>query len=336
MTHDILPGMPDALAKIPPKAREYQGLTLDEAIAKAHRLVDEALDRANPDHVLLAYSGGEDSVILAHLMHERAGMVVHVNTGIAIPDTLAHVRAVTSAWGSELTEARPDDRYEDLVLGRTVTQDGEPALLGFPGPALHATMYQRLKERALDRVRRQLVARRGRRRGRSGEIIQMAGMRWAESKRRFRNASEFDPDGAVTWVSPIVWWTDGHMKEYRARYRCRLDHQHAPHRLCTPGALPLNEVTQHLHMSGDCLCGAFAKEGEIWGLEMFYPDAAGRIHELEKTAEKQGNIPRQRCRWGWGAGLEEGTEGGPMCSRCKPPPLRPQIAGQLEFSLPPP
>lgn len=326
---DIFPGFPDALGKIPPKAREYMGLTLDQAIAKAHALVDEALDRARPDHVLLAYSGGEDSVILAHLMHHRADAVVHVNTGIAIPGTLRHVQAVTSAWRRELIEAHPDDKYEDLILGRVPGWGG-----GFPGPAAHATMYQRLKERALDKVRRGLVARRGRRRGRSGEIVQLAGMRWAESQRRFRNASEFDLDGAVTWASPIVWWTSSHMREYRARYRCQLDHQHAPQRLCHPGALPLNEVTQHLHMSGDCLCGAYAKEGEIHGYELFYPHVAQRLHELEAAALRQGGIAPQRCTWGWGAGLEKPSEGGPMCSRCRPP--APQIPGQQELALPGP
>lgn len=331
---DILPGFPDALSGIPPKAREYQGLTLDEAIVKAHALVDEALDHCNPEHVLLAYSGGEDSVILAHLMRERSDAIVHVNTGIAIPDTLRHVRAVTGAWKRELIEASPDCTYEDLILGNVLNKEGpsagEPAWKGFPGPAAHDKMYQRLKERALDGVRRMLVGRRGRKRGRGGEIVQMAGMRWAESKRRFRNASEFDPDGATTWVSPLVWWTGGHMKEYRARYRCQLVHDHADNRLCTPGALPLNEVTQHLHMSGDCLCGAFAKEGEIHGLELFYPDMAGRLHELEARALAKGDIPPQRCKWGWGTGLEVPSASGRMCARCVPP----QIPGQLALDGP--
>lgn len=330
---DILPGMPDALSRVPPKAREYEGLTLDEAIAKAHGLVDEALERCRPDHVLLAFSGGEDSVILAHLMQSRADALVHVDTGIAVPDTLRHVEAVSAGWNRDLIVGRPEDKYEDLVLGNVLNKEGpragEPALLGFPGPALHGKMYQRLKERALDSVRRGLVARRGRTRGRAGEIVQMAGMRWAESARRFRNASEIDPDGATTWVSPLVWWTDGHMREYRARYRCQLDHDHAPHRLCFPGALPLNEVTEHLHMSGDCLCGAYAREGEIQGVDLFFPATGERIHELETAALRKGTIPPQRCKWGWGAGLEAPSGAGRMCSSC----TAPEFPGQASLDL---
>lgn len=317
---DILPGLPDALGKVPPKAREYEGITLDEAIRKAHAIVDAAIEKYEPAYIALAYSGGEDSVVLAHLMHDRADVVVHINTGIAVPDTARHVRAVCAAWGRELIEERPAAAYEDLVLGNVLTQDGRPVWRGFPGPAGHAMMYQRLKERALRDVRRTLVGRSGRRQGKPGEILQLAGMRWAESDRRFRNANEMDKEGAVVWVSPLVWWTNAHMREYRARYRCQAPHDHAAHRLCFPGALPLNEVTQHLHMSGDCLCGAFAREGEIHGLELFYPELARRLHELEDAALAQGDIPSERCRWGWGAsGREAPTQAGRLCSRCRAP-----------------
>jgi 3'-phosphoadenosine 5'-phosphosulfate sulfotransferase (PAPS reductase)/FAD synthetase len=322
---DILPGMPDRLAKIPPKAREYAALTLDEAIAKAHALVDEVLNRYSPEHVLLAYSGGEDSAIVTHLLRERATALVHINTGISVPATAVHVRDIAAQWRLELIEAAPPRTYEDLILGKVLSTRGgnigRQVWKGFPGPAAHNVMYNRLKERALDRVRRMLVGPRGR----TGQIVQLAGMRWAESDQRFRNASEIDPRGARVWCSPIVWWTEGHMREYRARYRCQLAHDHGPHMLCTPGALPRNEVTQHLHMSGDCLCGAYAQDGEIYGIELFYPEIAERLHELERRALAQGDIPPQRCVWGWGAGRERPSGAGPMCSRCQAPA---EIPGQ--------
>jgi hypothetical protein len=96
-------------------------------------------------------------------------------------------------------------------------------------------------------------------------------------------------------VSPLVHWTDAHMREYRARHRCQLDHDHAPHRLCHEGALPLNEVTEHLHMSGECLCGAYAKPGELDEVEFFYPHAAEPLRKLEAEAEAAG-VPY--CKWG--------------------------------------
>lgn len=327
---DILPGMPDALAKTPPKAREYMALTLDEAIARAHAIVDETLELYAPEHSLLLYSGGEDSVVLAHLMRKRATAIVHVNTGIGIPETAVHVREVAAAWGIVLRELAPPRSYSDLVLGRVLSTRGanigRQVWKGFPGPAAHKIMYNRLKERALDKLRFELVGTRGR----TGQIMHMAGMRWGESDRRWRNASEIDPRGSRVWCSPLAWWTDGHMREYRDRYRCQRAHEHAPHMLCTPGALPRNEVTVHLHMSGDCLCGSFAQEGEIFALELFYPDFATRIRDLERQMREDESVPAERCTWGWGAGRESGTEAGRLCSRCRAPEL---IPGQDSFDF---
>jgi 3'-phosphoadenosine 5'-phosphosulfate sulfotransferase (PAPS reductase)/FAD synthetase len=325
MTAQILPGMPDALPRVPPKARGYEGMTLDEAITRTHALLDEACGRWPAEHIVALFSGGNDSTLLFHLLRERVTMAALVNTSIRVPDTARYVRDVTAAWGVELAEPSPPDSYRDLVCGRvrnkTGPNAGEVTWRGFPGPAGHYLMYQRLKERALASLRRSLVGPRGT----SGQVIYLAGMRWSESQRRFRNAEEIDPDGAVVWVSPIVHWTDGHIAEYKERHRCQVAHNHADHMLCTPGSLPLNEVTAHLHMSGDCICGAFAQEGEIYGLELFYPEVAAEIHDIEAEARSCG-VPEPRCTWGWGAGRERGSAGR-LCASCRIP----QLDGQQEL-----
>ena len=310
---DTLPGMPDALSAVPPKARDYEGMTLDEAITRSHALVDEVCERWPAEHLFLLFSGGADSTVLAHLMHERATAATLIDTTIRVKDTARYVTAMTDAWKIDLIQPQAPDTYRDLVCGRVRSKSGGVIFRGFPGPAKHHLMYQRLKERALDAMRRELVGPRGK----AGQIAYLAGMRWSESDPRFRNASEIDPDGAVVWCSPIVHWTEGHLAEYRDRHRCKLAHDHAEHQLCTPGALPLNEVTTHLHMSGDCLCGAFAKEGEIFGLELFYPDDAAELHDIEAEAVTCG-IPSPRCKWGWGAGAERPSRAGRLCSRCIP------------------
>jgi len=324
---EILPGFPDALSAVPPKARDYEGMTLDEAITRSHALVDEVCERYPARHIVALFSGGNDSVVLTHLMRERVTMAALIDTTIRVQQTAGHVRAVTSAWGIELAEPSGPDSYRDLVCGRVRnlggSRKGEVAWRGFPGPSQHGVFYQRLKERALEELRRQLVA--PARRGRAGEVIYLAGMRWAESGRRFRNASEIDPWGAVTWCSPLAHWTDGHLLEYRLRHRCAESHQHAVHRLCTPEALPLNEVTVHLHLSGDCMCGAYAQEGEIFGLELFYPDTAAEIHDIEAEA-RSCDIPGQWCTWGWGADSERPKPAGRLCSACRHPELDGQQA----------
>lgn len=329
---DALPGMPDRLAKNPPKSTDYSHYTLDQAIARSHELVDQALEQHESDRVLMLFSGGNDSTVLAHLMRDRADTVVHVNTTIGVQATHDYVRDVANAWGTPYIEAAPPRTYRDLVLGRVLSTRGDnigrQVWKGFPGPAGHYLMYNRLKERALDKVRRQIIRDSGRTRGRTGQVMYLAGMRWGESQRRFRNANEIDVAGSVVWVSPIVHWTNDHMKEYRARHWCPEDHAHAKHKLCAPGVLPHNEVTDHLHMSGDCLCGAYAKEGEIHGLELFYPEVAAELHAIEQEmAVDPGltDLPKERCTWGWGANQERpGRQAGRLCSSCEFP-------GQMEL-----
>ena len=98
--------------------------------------------------------------------------------------------------------------------------------------------------------------------------------------------------------------------------------------MCTPDALPLNEVTEHLHMSGDCTCGAFARPGEKEEIRFFYPEKAAEIDEMERVVAAAG-IPA--CKWGQ---RPPGTERQPkaskgddviprLCAGCKPP-----LAGQ--------
>jgi 3'-phosphoadenosine 5'-phosphosulfate sulfotransferase (PAPS reductase)/FAD synthetase len=293
----MFPGMADRVAARPPKAEmEPEALTLDEAIARSHAILDRVLAAFPVVAVMGLFSGGNDSVIVSHLMRERISAIVHVNTGTGIPQTTQHVRDVAAAWRLPLHELTPKHSYRDLVLGRVIASRGPNAGIrqvwkGFPGPAGHTVMYRRLKDEPLQRLRAQIIGphRRGKR------LVYLSGMRWAETGRRFRNAAEVDREGSLIWVCPIVHWTDAHMREYRARHRCTLPHEHAEHHLCHPDALPLNEVTAHLHMSGECLCGAFAKPGELDEIAFFYPQVAARLRALETEAEAAGITA---CHWG--------------------------------------
>jgi hypothetical protein len=66
--------------------------------------------------------------------------------------------------------------------------------------------------------------------------------------------------------------------------------------------LPVNEIADHLEMSGECLCGAYAKEGELELLEFWAPSFPGiqavvdEIHELQDEAKAKGI---KQCQWGW-------------------------------------
>lgn len=276
----------------------------------AHALLDEAISREvheagrHLSGIVVLFSGGNDSTTLAHLFKDRATHAAHANTGIGIEQTRQFVRDTCAGWGLPLIEEYPliGATYRDLVLGRVRARTGPNKgkvvyAGGFPGPAMHYLMYQRLKERALESVRRQLVEY-----PRQQRVIFLAGRRASESDRRRRLALH-DPierrDNTV-WVSPLLNWTKLDLNAYR---RLHPD-------------VPRNEVSDLLHMSGECLCGSFGHEGELDEIGMWFPEVAAEIRELEKEVTAAGVAPPERCRWGWGAGKETPSRVGALCSSC--------------------
>ena len=207
----------------------------------------------------------------------------HCNTTIGIEDTRTFVRETCASWGIPLIEVYPPVTYRELVLER-----------GFPGPANHWKMYQRLKERGFRQIRKQLVENK-----RSRRVLFIAGRRRAESHRR-TNIPRMEREKSVVWVSPLYDWSDEDMNEYR---RSR--------------EIPRNPVTDMLHMSGECLCGAFAAPGELEELKFFYPEVAEEIAALETEVSNAG-IEEPLCRWGWGsdATVLKDFRSGRLCSSC--------------------
>ncbi|MFE3583728.1 hypothetical protein [Streptomyces vinaceus] len=217
---DMFPGMPDILGKRPPKAEddEHVARTLDEAIARSHEILDEAAATYPIVGWYWLFSGGNDSVIVGHLLRGRYDAVLHVNTGTGIPATTQHVRDVAAAWGDTLQELHPKNRYEDLVLGKVIASTGPNAgkravWKGFPGPPGHKVMYRHLKNEPLMRFRADILGDQTRKaRADRKKIAYLGGMRWGETERRFRNAEAIDVEGSIVWVSPLVHWTDAHMR----------------------------------------------------------------------------------------------------------------------------
>lgn len=250
------------------------------------------------------YSGGTDSGTLFHLMRDQASHAVHANTGIGIESTRQHVRDVCASWEIPLIEEHPPVSYRDLVLER-----------GFPGPAQHWKMYQRLKERCLDQARRRL----GVQRRRTRAVVFFAGRRREESRRRGAandgaGIALHERDGSAIWVSPLANWTTLDLQTYRAMFT----------------NVPVCQASRLVHMSGECLCGAFAKAGELDEIAEWFPDTAAHIRGLERDVEAA-DIPWPLNVWGWGANPEMKREGtrvarclgeqlrngsGLMCSSC--------------------
>lgn len=265
-------------------------------VAGAHDLLDSAiaqhfngstrLERRELAGIVCHFSGGNDSTVLAHMFRSRATHYGHANTGIGIEQTRQFVRDACAAWGVPLLERYPPagSTYAELVTER-----------GFPGPAMHYKMYQRLKQRAFEQMQRELIAGAPYRR----RVIFLAGRRADESGRRTARADRgellhIERRKSVVWVSPLLDWSAEDLRAYRAAY---------------PDC-PRNEVTDHLHMSGECLCGAFATAGELDEISFFYPDMGEHIRDLERKVTAAGNAPAARCRWGWK------TNQGARCMGC--------------------
>lgn len=256
-------------------------------IRQANLIVDQAVDSHLNGRNLVAqcvlFSGGNDSTVLAHLMRSRATHAIHCNTTIGIEQTRQFVRDTCAEWNLPLLEEVAPKSYRELVLES-----------GFPGPAMHWKMYQRLKERGLRQAKRRLVAD-----GRRERVLFIAGRRRLESDRR-SDVPLHEWKDSVIWASPIALWSKLDMNTYRLMY------------VGTDDPVPVNEVSELLHMSGECLCGAFAKPNELDEIGAFFPEVRDYIEGLQREVRQIHGEPIDR--WGHGSGAR--SKSGPMCSSC--------------------
>lgn len=282
---------PDEVASMTGSEREARVQAL---LMESQAILNAAIDRfITQDGKELAgvvglFSGGNDSTTLCHVMLDRITHLAHANTTIGIEQTRQFVRDTAAAWSKPLLEFKPpreSDHYRNLVLEH-----------GFPGPGHHYKMYQRLKERSLIQVKKTILEGRGR----SARVVFLAGRRRTESARR-ATIPAAERENAVVWVSPMVNWTKLDLNTYRLMQ----------------GNVPVNEVTELIHMSGECLCGSFAHKGELAEIAQWFPDVAEQIRELEAELCHRSDIPDERKTWGWATNYT-GTpsESGPMCSSC--------------------
>jgi len=229
-------------------------------------IMDEACSLAPDAPVFGLFSGGHDSFVSSHLasQHPRFVGIVHVNTGIGIELSRVFVREMCRMFGWPLyeykaTELPTPQIYEEIVMK-----------YGFPGPSQHSTMYSLLKERCLRRLKGDYARRR--------DIVLITGIRKQESVKRMGYAREIDKRGQWGWTAPTVDWSEEDCRSYMNAYN-----------------LPRNPVKDKLCISGECLCGAFARPGERLEIREHFPEIDDRLTRLEKCAV---NTPCPK----WGSG----------------------------------
>lgn len=257
-----------------------------------------AIEEHDPIKVYGLVSGGNDSTVVAHLsatLGPRLDAIVHINTGIGVEQTREYTREFARWLNVPLIEKGGPRTYEDLVME-----------YGFPGPAAHRYMYIWLKERALREVRREAQS------GERGRVMFVTGVRKSESQRRMGHVDAVQREGNTVWVAPIRDFKHRDIWDYREQHQ-----------------LPTNEVVEILHMSGECLCGAFSKPNELEWISMFYPEVANRIKRLERRAHDAGI---KSSHWGPQSSREIRESPGPLCSGCvyDPSDSEPQIVVTLK------
>jgi phosphoadenosine phosphosulfate reductase len=211
------------------------------------------------------FSGGHDSLVNTHyaMQNGLADCVIHIDTGIGIPETKEYVkqRCDTNEW--PLVVLTSDHSYEEIVKEN-----------GFPGPGVHIILYSKLKERALREIPRHI----------DEKPNFYTGVRASESSRRFKNVSPRQEDKQWVWLAPIWDWGEDDIREYIDKH-----------------GLVKSPVKQLYHHSGECLCGCFGnRTEELAVLEAHYPETAERIKELEKEVQEERGSEDKQSYWGHG------------------------------------
>jgi 3'-phosphoadenosine 5'-phosphosulfate sulfotransferase (PAPS reductase)/FAD synthetase len=212
---------------------------------------------------LALFSGGNDSLCSTHFaMEHGARGVVHINTGIGIRQTREFVRDTCKDNRWPLRELYPPAlSYREMVVK-----------YGFPGPGGHRFAYSWLKERAIRQIVRE---NKGHKLDRVGLIT---GVRTQESARRMGFVKPIVSVGAQVWIAPLFCFSTLDIADYMKANR-----------------LQENPVRRILGMSGECLCGAFAKPGELENkIRPNFPEVAGQIDAIAKEAKTAG----KHCIWG--------------------------------------
>ncbi len=219
------------------------------------------------------YSGGKDSTsVVQWLMNNQmlAGIVV-IDTGLATPDWMEFIEKQCRRWGVKPEVYKTPESYERLVLK-----------YGFPGSPMHSLFMSYLKGRAIRQFKKQHP---------SEQLA--SGVRLYESKRRFKNVTEWGEwEGVKIW-SPLYNWTTPQVWEFFNNS----GHERSP-------------AYQTLCISGDCLCGAMATPVERAAVKAFYPCIWKRIEQLERQVD---------TKWGMKGAIYDKAQLSFLCADCESP-----------------
>lgn len=228
-------------------------------------------------------SGGKDSMSacsVAHAIRPLDGIIL-VDTSIVARDgdnkpSYIAAKKFAQRLGVPFLCIKPKEDlkkgYEEVPCigkyGIGKTYENYCKKYGFPHADQHDDVMRYLKKKAL--VGFAMANTNSKKMER---IALISGVRQKESVRRAVNAQIIGIDQdtpRIIWISPVYYWTTEEAYAYVNKH----DYE-------------LSESYTSLHLSGDCLCGAYAQKQESYLIAQFYPDTGKQIAEIEKVAGRQ-------------------------------------------------
>lgn len=222
-------------------------------------------------------SGGKDSICLSHYIKtiypNNFKGLMHIQTGVGIKQTTSWLIKYCQKmeWPLEIRSPKlrsVQDVYRFIVLK-----------YGFPSYGLHKVVMGLLKYHVMRRYTKE-------NKERLDNHALVSGVRAFESVRRFGNyKTPIQRDGSMWFVAPFFKKEDKEIYQYLLENNLK--------------RTPIHDI---LGMSGECMCGSFARKSEREIIKILDPELDEYFTKLEKEVLINGT-ERAKKRPIWGSGI---------------------------------
>jgi len=255
-------------------------------IKRSKEVLSRCAKQYDPDKIILAVSGGTDSVVAADVFARygpefglEPDAVAWINTGTAVPQTKVVAKIIAEIHDLEFIEQ--GYRNEQDALAVRVLNNGWPGGYGgSPATGGHGLEWANRKHKPMDEVYMMF----------DGFEVWGSGARKLESKNRSGNL----PDSGIeqdkprrAWCSVIGGWTSAEKQRY-----------------IKDRGLPVSETYLFLGFSGECTACSFDNGGLLTGIDLLAPELGYCIRSVtvwlyQRIKRGDVDIAPKRLRWGW-------------------------------------
>jgi 3'-phosphoadenosine 5'-phosphosulfate sulfotransferase (PAPS reductase)/FAD synthetase len=240
---------------------------------KEKEIITESINKYKVNRFIILFSGGKDSLTLSHFLHNKLKInnleLLYCKTGIGVKENIEYVLEICKNynWKLNIIEPLPHETYEKYI-----------SKFGFPGTGQHGSIMGFLKYHPM---RKWYTTQQ--KNNPDQKIVLFSGRRLGESKRRkkiMKKHTYLSKVDGMVFCSPLFYWSDKQIWDYIHKEN-----------------LSICPVYNTLHISGDCLCGAYGSKDEYNFLRIFHKDTFDFIQKLEQIYNKK-----------WGHKIQNGFE----------------------------